>query len=241
MSGHSKWSQIKRQKGVTDKKRGNLFTKLANGIIVAARQGGGDPAMNFKLRLAIEKAKESNVPNDNIERAIKRGTGEEGGATVDEVTYEGFGPGGTAILIEAATDNRNRSASAIRSTLSKFGGNLGSANSVTRLFTPRGVIRVHRESVPDWELFELCAIDAGAEDIEEAAEGFTVYTTPANLHPVTEVLAAKGFAAASSGMEQVPQNRVAVPDEHSRAKLEKLIEELDSNDDVTALYTNADA
>lgn len=240
MSGHSRWTQIKRQKAVTDQKRGGLFTKLGNAITVAAKQGGEDPTMNFKLRITIDKAKQSNMPNENIERAIKRGTGTGEGTTLEEVVYEGFGPAGTAIVIEATTDNKNRTSSNIRSILSKYQGNLGSTGSVLWMFAKKGVIRVEKSAVPNSEQLELQAIDAGADDILEEREGVTIYTTPEMLPTVRKTLEAKGITIAMAETELIPTTKVAITETGTKEKLQKLIEELEECEDVTNYFTNAE-
>ncbi|MDD5039538.1 MAG: YebC/PmpR family DNA-binding transcriptional regulator [Patescibacteria group bacterium] len=241
MSGHSKWRQIKRQKAVTDNKRGNLFTKLANGISIAAKRGGKDPTMNFQLRMAIDKAKAGNMPNENIERAIKRGAGELAGAAIEEVTYEGFGPGGTAIIIQTATDNKNRTAGTIRSTLTKFGGNLGGSGSVQWMFQQRAVIRIAREQITDRDALELALIDAGADDIADETEGITVYASPERFAGIKAALEQSNIQTASADIELVPQNKVALPNERAAERLNELLEELEQNDDVSNYFTNADA
>lgn len=240
MSGHSKWSQIKRQKGISDQKRGNLFTKLANAITIAAKDGGGNPETNFKLRMTIDKARASNMPNGNIDRAIKRGTGELEGATIEEVTYEAYGPNGVAIVIEAATDNKNRTANTVRSTLTKHQGNLGNTGSVLWMFDQRGVIRVAKESITDKETFELTVIEAGAGDITEEEEGFTITTKTADLLSVRRQLEEKNITIESAEIELVPQNTVAIEEQKVRDRITKLLEELEMNDDVTNYFTNAD-
>lgn len=241
MSGHSKWSQIKRQKAVADKKKGNVFTKLGNAITVAAKHGGGDPAMNFKLRIAVEKAKAANMPNDNIERAIKKGGGADGDVQIEEAVYEGFGPGGVAIIVETTTDNKNRTTSILRNTFSKHQGNLGNSGSVGYLFRKNGVIRILKNQVPDKESFELELIDAGASDINEEEEGFTVYTAPTDLATVKEYIEAKGLTMESADIELIPiADKVTLPDEPARQKLSALLEELETADDVNNYFTNAD-
>ncbi|MFA5134958.1 MAG: YebC/PmpR family DNA-binding transcriptional regulator [Patescibacteria group bacterium] len=239
MSGHSKWSQIKRQKGVSDQRRGNLFTKLANAITLAAKHGGGNPEMNFRLRMTIDKARSSNMPNDNIDRAIKRGTGELEGESIEEVTYEAYGPNGVAIVIEAATDNKNRTANTIRSTLAKYGGKLGSTGSVLWMFNQRGIIRVAKKAVPDRETFELAVIDAGAEDFSEDEDGFTITTKVEELPAIKQKLEQGGFAAESAEAELIPQNMVAIEEQKVRDRISGLLEELEENDDVGNCSTNA--
>ena len=240
MSGHSKWSQIKRQKAVTDKKKGGLFTKLANAITVAARNGGGDPAMNFKLRITVEKARAANMPNDNIDRAITKGIGGGDGATLEEVVYEGFGPSGVAIIAEVTTDNKNRSASEIRNIFSKCGGNLGNTGSVGYLFSKKGVLRILKNKVINKDDFELRIIDAGAEDIIEEDEGFTIYTPTESLAPVKDAVEKMGLVPETADIELIPATKVAIADQQIKDKITNLLDELDANDGVTNYYTNAD-
>ncbi|MFH1207667.1 MAG: YebC/PmpR family DNA-binding transcriptional regulator [Patescibacteria group bacterium] len=240
MSGHSKWTQIKRQKAVTDQRRGNLFTKMANTISAIARQGGKDPSMNFRLRMAIDKARESNMPNENIERAIARGSGEIEGVTIEEVMYEGFGPHGTALIIDVTTDNKNRTASEIRSILAKYHGSLGNTGSVAYMFTRKGVIRIPKTSVKDKDEFTLKMIDSGADDIADEEEGFTIYTAPHELQKVSQAVGQAGLILASTGLEMVPTSRVTLPDEPAKKQLSTLLEELEANDDVSDYFTNAE-
>ncbi|MFA5051525.1 MAG: YebC/PmpR family DNA-binding transcriptional regulator [Patescibacteria group bacterium] len=240
MSGHSKWAQIKRQKAVSDNRRGNLFTKLANAVSVAARQGGKDPTMNFRLRMAIDKAKVSNMPNENIERAIARGAGEIEGVTIEEVTYEGFGPHGTAIIIDVTTDNKNRSATEIRSILAKYNGTLGNTGSVSYMFTRKGAIRISKTNIKDKEEFTLKMIDAGADDIVEEDEGFSVYTAPADVQKVGQAIEREGFTLDATGVEMLPMNKVVPPNEAAKEQIYKLLEELEANDDVSDYFTNAE-
>ncbi len=240
MSGHSKWTQIKRQKAVTDQRRGNMFTKLANTISVVTRQGGKDPSMNFRLRMAIDKAKASNMPNENIERAIARGAGEIEGVTIEEVVYEAFGPYGVALIIDVTTDNKNRTASEIRSILAKYNGTLGNTGSVGYMFSRKGVIRVSKNGITDKDEFTLKIIDAGADDIVEEEEGFTIYAQPSELQKIAQSVEQLGLKTASTGLEMVPTTRVSLPNEASKETLFKLLEELEANDDVSDYFTNAE-
>lgn len=235
MSGHSKWSKIHRQKGVADNKRGALFTKLGNNIAVAAKAGGGDPTTNFKLQLAIEQAKSGNMPKDNIDRAIKRGTGELAGGKIEEITYEGFGPDNIAFMIDCLTDNRNRTSAAMKHVLSKFGGNLGGPNSVSWMFEQKGIVRTGEI---DDEL-ELELIDAGANDIIQEEDGSTIFTNPADLKKVKNLLTQKNLAVDYAEIEQVPKDKKIIGDK-TKEKLEKVFAELDDNEDVNNFYTNAD-
>ena len=240
MSGHSKWSQIKRQKAVTDGKRSNLFTKLGNTIAVAVKEGGKDPDSNFRLRMAIDKAKASNMPNDNIKRAIKRGAGEIEGVIIEKVVYEGFGPAGVAIIIEATTDNKNRTAAAIRNILTKHGGNLGGNGSVAWMFDKKGVLRVANEDVVDKDALELSLIDAGADEIITEDEGMLIYAPAQQLPALKKALEEQNIAPASAEVEMVPQNKIVVRDARDQKKLEKISEELERDDDVSNYFTNAD-
>jgi len=240
MSGHSKWSQIKRQKAVSDQKKGNIFTKLGNAISIAARHGGKDPSMNFHLRVAIDTAKAANMPNDNIDRAVARGVGEVEGMTLEEVTYEGFGPHGVAIMIDVTTDNKNRTAPEIRSILAKYNGSLGNAGSVAWMFNKKGVIRVLKNTIKDKDDFTLKIIDAGAEDISEEEEGITILTQPQDLQKANTAIQQLGLTPVSTAIEMVPTNKVKLPNDSAKESLTKLLEELDTNDDVNNYFTNAD-
>jgi YebC/PmpR family DNA-binding regulatory protein len=236
MSGHSKWASIKHQKGVKDARRGASFTKFANLISVAAR-GGADPATNFKLRLAVDSAKKASVPNANIERAIKRGSGQDGGAAFEEVMYEGYGPGGVAVLVETATDNRNRTASEVRSSFSKHGGGLGTTGSVAYQFAQRGLIVVPATNM---DTATMDAIEAGAEDVEEGEGQLIVYTKPTELDTVRKALAEKGYAAEKAELSFEPSTTIQVSDEATARKLMHLMDALDELDDVTNTYSNFD-
>ncbi len=238
MSGHSKWSQIKRQKGVADARRGQQFTKLAREIGVAVRQGGPDPQSNFKLRLIVQKAKDSNLPLENIERAIRRASGGTDGAALAEVNYEGYGPGGSAILIQAFTDNRNRTISEIRNVLSRGGGNLGESGCVTWLFDARGVIVIDATKVNAEEV-ALFAIDAGADDVKVEGDTLEVYTQSQGLEVVRKALELKRIAIASSELSMVPKTLVKL-DEKSALQALKLMDKLEELDEVQRVFTNAD-
>lgn len=235
MSGHSKWAGIKHKKAIVDAKRGNLFTKLANAITVAAKMGGGDPNMNASLRMAVDQARAANMPKDNIERAIKRGTGELGGAAVEQLIYEGFGPGNVAIIVEALSDNRNRTNSDIRTVFSKTGGRI--ADSGVRFqFTQRGVVRLQVPAGQE-ETFEEAVIETAAEDYQ-VGEGFaTVYTAIPELHTAKQALEDAGFKAESANIEWVA-NQPVEPEDEVLEKLAKLVDALEENDDVTSVYTN---
>jgi len=238
MSGHSKWSQIKRQKGVADAKRGQLFTKLAREISVAVRQGGADTQSNFKLRLIMQKARDNNMPLENIDRAIKRASGGADGAALSEVTYEGYGPGGSAILAQALTDNKNRTLSEVRNILSRGGGNLGESGSVTWLFDSRGVIIADATKV-DAEEVALFAIDAGAEDVKIEGTTLEVNTKPQDLEAVRKALELKKVTISSSELSMVPKTMVKL-DEKAALQALKLLDKLEELDEVQHVYTNAD-
>jgi YebC/PmpR family DNA-binding regulatory protein len=239
LSGHSKWASIKRKKGATDAKRGQLFSKLVRAIIVAARDGGPDPTANLALQNAIEKAREAAMPKDNIERAIAKGSGTGGDAAAYEtVTYEGYGPGGTAIFIEALTDNRNRTAADVRHVFSKSDGNLGESGSVAWLFERKGVILV--EGSADEDELMLAAADAGADDVEVEESSYRVLTAPENLHAVRAALEQGGLAIESAESTMVPKTEVSIEDENTARKVVRLMDELEENDDVQAVYSNFD-
>ncbi len=238
MSGHSKWHSIKHKKAVVDARRGQHFTKLARAITVAAREGGGDPDGNPSLALAVQKARDASMPKDNIERAIAKGTGEGVDADqIETVLYEGYGPGGVALLIEALTDNRNRTGADVRHLLSKHGGNLGEPGSVSYLFDKRGVIVVDASRYDEDDL--MPAIDAGAEDISRDDDVFEVITEPSDLVPVREALREAGVEFESADMTQRPKSRVPL-EEADAAKLLKLIDALEESDDVGAVHANFD-
>jgi YebC/PmpR family DNA-binding regulatory protein len=236
VAGHSKWAQIKRQKGVADARRGQLFTKLGREITIAAREGGPDPEGNPRLRLAIQRAREANMPADTIERAIKRSTGAGDAAALEEIVYEGYGPGGAAILIEATTDNRNRAAAEIRSVLTRAGGSLGEAGCVAWNFEARGVIdaQIGRHNA---EEIELLAIDAGAEDFRVEDGTIEVYTAPADLESVRTALERAGCTVTSAEISMVPKTTVQLSEQETLANL-RLIERLEELDDVQHVYTN---
>jgi YebC/PmpR family DNA-binding regulatory protein len=239
MSGHSKWSSIKHKKAATDARRGQLFTKLARAIAVAAREGGGDPDANFALAAAIEKARGYSMPKDNIQRAIDRGTGAGGGTEqIERVVYEGYGPGGTAILVEALTDNRNRTGSEIRHAFDKHGGSLGEPGSVAWQFESRGVVVVDGERYSEDDL--LAAIDAGADDIAADGDLLKVTSEPRALAAVRAALEDAGVEIQSAELTMEPKAVVQVDSEAEARALLKLIEELDDHDDVEAVQANFD-
>ena len=240
MSGHSKWSSIKHKKGAADARRGKLFSKLSRAIIVAARDGGGDPAANLALQNAIEKARSYSVPKDNIERAIARGTGADTAAeTFEHVVYEGYGPSGVAVIVEALTDNRNRTASDVRHAFDKNDGNLGGSGAVTWLFERRGVALVPAEGVDEDELM-LAAADAGADDVSLDGSTYQIVSRPEALARVREALAGAGFAVESAELTMVPKTTVEVADESAAKKVLRLIDQLEENDDVQDVFANFD-
>ncbi|MDP2671258.1 MAG: YebC/PmpR family DNA-binding transcriptional regulator [bacterium] len=237
MSGHSKWSTIKRQKGANDAKRGQAFTKAGNALTVAAREGGGNPDSNFKLRLAIDAARAVNMPKENIERAITRATGTSGEKSLEEVIYEGYGPAGVAIMIDAVTDNKIRTTSEIRSLLERAGGSLGGPGSVNYLFKATSAIDV-KAADPD-QVF-LAAADAGAEDVEQNGESVTVYTVPQKLEEVKEKLRAAGFEVTGWEVSKKAASQVAVNDPKQAETVLNLVNRLEDLDDVQKVYANFD-
>jgi YebC/PmpR family DNA-binding regulatory protein len=240
VSGHSKWASIKRRKGAVDAKRGNLFSKLTRAIIVAAREGGPDPAGNLALQNAIEKAREASMPKDNIERAIARGSGAAGdGAAFDHVTYEGYGPGGVAVFVEALTDNRNRTAAEVRHIFTKHDGNLGESGSVMWLFERKGVVLVDGEGVDEDEL-TLAAAEGGAEDVSQDGSSFQVTSAPEDLAAVRAAIEEAGFPVESAQLTMLPKTTVPIEDEADARKLLRLMDALDDNDDVQDAYANFD-
>lgn len=240
MSGHSKWSTIKHKKGAADAKRGQLFTKLSKAIIVAAKEGGADPAANLSLQNAIEKAKSYSMPKDTIERAIARGAGTDADAAAYEtIVYEGYGPDGVAVLVEALTDNRNRTASDVRHLFTKNGGNLGTTGAVAWLFERRGIVLVDADGVDEDELM-LAAAEGGAEDVERDGSVFEVSSAPEDLAAVRQAIEAAGIAVESAELSMVPKTTVEVAEEPSAKKLIRLIEALEENDDVQGVYANFD-
>jgi len=238
MSGHSKWHSIKHKKGALDAKRGKIFTKLIKEITVAARSGGGDPAGNPRLRKAINDAKAENMPNDTIERAIKRGTGELEGASYEEVVYEGYGPGGVALMIEVTTDNKNRTVAELRHLFSKNGGNLGETGSVAWMFHRKGQIIVSRDARDEDEMLEI-ALEAGAEDMQSDEESYSILTAPEDFEAVLSAIKAKGIEPASAEVTNVPQNYVKLEGKDAQQML-KLMEALEDHDDVQKISANFD-
>jgi YebC/PmpR family DNA-binding regulatory protein len=235
MSGHSKWSTIKYKKGAKDVQRGKLFAKLARAVEVAARQGGGDPAANAALAQAIDKAKSASVPNDNIERAIKRGVGDVEGAHYDEIWYEGYAAGGVALYVQVLTDNRNRAASGVRSTFGRHGGNLGEPGSVGYLFEQKGYIL----ALGSEDDVMLAALDAGAEDVRPSGDQFEVITSPPDFSAVRQALEEAGVGVESSEITQIPSATIPLGEETARSVL-RLVDALEELDDVQAVYANFD-
>jgi YebC/PmpR family DNA-binding regulatory protein len=237
MSGHSKWASIKRDKGANDAKRGQLFTKLGREIAVAARDGA-DPTSNSRLRLAIQRARDSNMPVDTIERAIKRGAGHGEGSNYSEISYEGYGPGGVAVLVDVLTDNRNRSAAEVRAVFSKAGGNLGESGSVRWLFDQKGVLTVLLDG-KDPDEIAMQAIEVGADDFEIMNDAIEIYTEPANLSDVRSALEASGTSVASSETSMIPKTTVDL-DEKTAEQVMRLIDRLEDLDDVQQVHANFD-
>lgn len=235
MAGHSKWAKIHRGKAVEDAKRGAIFTKLGNTIAIAAR-AGADPEMNFTLRLAVDKAKAANMPAANIQRAIDRGSGKLGGEQIQEVMYEGYGPGGSAILVECATDNINRTYPDVRLAFTKHGGNIAEKGAVAFQFERKGMIIVKAKG----EDFLLAALDAGADDVEEDEDETTVYTDPKKLAEVRDNLKNAGVEIAEAELTYIPKNTVEITDASTAGKIERLMEALDNLDDVSATHVNFD-
>ncbi|WP_395719004.1 YebC/PmpR family DNA-binding transcriptional regulator [Prosthecobacter sp.] len=237
MAGHNKWSKIKRGKAITDAKRGNVFSKLAKEITLAAKAGGGSPDMNARLRSAINAAKAANVPNENIDRAIKKGTGELAGAALEEITYEAYAPGGVAMMIEIVTDNRNRSANDLRTLLSKNNGTFADAGSVAYMFQRRGEIRLDKSAATEDQLMEL-ALDAGADDIVDEGDEWVVYTPTDKLFHVAGVLRDKGVASRSQKLIYQPQTTVTISDVDTAKSLIRLYDLLDDYDDSQNIHAN---
>jgi len=238
MSGHSKWSTIKHKKGAADAKRGRLFTKLIKEITMSARVGGGSVESNPRLRSAVQAAKKASMPSDNIDKAIKRGTGELEGVTYEEVAYEGYGPGGAALLIEVMTDNKNRTTAEIRHLLTKYGGNMGSAGSVAFQFSKKGYIAIEKSAAKEDALMEL-ALEAGAEDfVTEDADVFEILTDPASFEAIRSKIEEKGIAIQTAEVQSVPQNTIAVGDKGP--SLLKLLEMIEDHEDVQKVWSNGD-
>ncbi|NQW02454.1 MAG: YebC/PmpR family DNA-binding transcriptional regulator [Acidobacteria bacterium] len=238
MSGHSKWHTIKHKKGAADAKRGKIFTRIIKELTVAARNGGGDPDMNPRLRTVIADAKQVNMPADNIKRAIRRGTGEEEGVSYDEVMYEGYGPGGVAVLVDTLTDNRNRTVSEVRFIFGKYGGNLGEANSVGWMFDKKGLIVVDKSTTQEDVLMDT-ALEAGADDMKDDGETWEVTCSPDAHQAVVDAIKASGVEPTRSEVAMLPQNYVTIEGKALRQMM-KLMEALDDNDDTRNVWSNAD-
>lgn len=239
MAGHSKWANIKHRKGAVDAKRGKIFTRLIKEITVAARMGGGDPDGNPRLRSAIATARSENMPKDNITRAIKKGTGELEGEVYDEILYEGYGPGGIAVLVECMTDNRNRTVAEVRHAFSKSNGNLGESGCVAYMFDKKGMICVDQSTTSEEELMDM-AIEAGADDVEEDGDQFQIVTAPEDFDDVRENLEKAGVEIAEASLTMIPSNTVDVTEEKQAKALIKLLQTLEENEDVQNVHANCD-
>ncbi len=238
MSGHSKWSTIKRKKGAADAKRGKLFTKAIKEITIAAREGGGDPTGNPRLRLAVDNAKAINMPSDNIDRAIKKATGELEGVTYHELTYEGYAPGGIALLVEVATDNKNRTVAEVRHLFSKYNGNMGESGSVAWMFEKKGIISLSKQDKSEDEIMEII-LDAGAEDLQTEEEFFEIQTDVESFEPVRKALLNNNLNVENASLQWVAKDNISIKGE-SAEQVMKLIEALEDCDDVQNVYSNAD-
>ena len=240
MSGHSKWHNIQAKKGKTDAARGKIVTKIGREIAIAVREGGANPDTNGKLKDIIAKAKANNMPNDNIQRSIKKAAGEGTGANYEEMMYEGYAPGGVAIICQIVTDNRNRTSSDVRHIFDKNGGSLGTPGSVNYMFDNKGVIVIEKQPGMDEDEVMMQALEAGAEDVKVEEDVFEVFTAPNDFSAVRENLEAAGFAFLSAEKQMIPQNTVAITDLDTLAKVQKLLDMLDDNDDVSEVYHNAE-
>ncbi len=240
MSGHSKWHNIQAKKGKADAQRGAVFTKIGREIAIAVREGGANPESNGKLRDIIAKAKANNMPNDNIQRSIKKASGELSNVIYEEITYEGYAPGGVAVIVDTISDNRNRTASDIRHCFAKYGGNMGTTGSVGFMFDERGVLVVEREPGSDEDEMMMLALDAGAEDVKVDDDVFEIYTAPNDFSTVREALEKQGLAFLSAEVQKIPQNTVAVTDPDTVQKIQKMLDLLEENDDVQNVFHNAD-
>lgn len=240
MSGHSKWANIKAKKGKTDAVRGKIFTKIGREIAIAVREGGSNPDSNSKLRDVIAKAKSNNMPNDNIQRSIKKAAGELGNVIYEEITYEGYGPGGIALIVETITDSRNRTASDVRHAFSKNGGSMGVTGSVNFMFDKKGVLVIERTDETDEDEMMMTVLDAGAEDMEALDDAFEVITDPNEFSAIREKLEGEGITFLSAEVQMVPQNTVTPADDEVLTKMGKLLDMLDDNDDVQNVWHNAD-
>ena len=237
MSGHSKWNNIKNKKAKTDAQKGKIFTKIGKEIAIAVRDGGPDPSANSKLRDLIEKAKANNVPNDNIERAIKKASGADAVA-YEEITYEGYGPSGVAVIVTTATDNRNRTAGEVRHFFDKYGGNMGTSGCVAFMFTDKGVIIIEKDDAIDEDALMEASLESGAEDFSSDDEVYEIYTEPADLSAVKEALVAAGYIIASAELDKIPSSYVTLESDDDIKNMNLLIEHLEDNDDVQDIYHN---
>ena len=240
MSGHSKWHNIQAKKGKADAARGAVFTKIGREIAIAVRDGGANPESNGKLRDVIAKAKANNMPNDNIQRSIKKVSGELSNVTYEQITYEGYAPGGVAVIVDTITDNRNRTVSDVRHCFAKNGGNLGNSGSVAFMFDEKGVLVVERKPGMDEDEMMMLALDAGAEDMKADEDAFEIYTSPADFSAVREALEQQGLTFLSAEVDKIPQNTVAIDDPEVLKSIQKLLEMLDDNDDVQNVFHNAE-
>ena len=240
MSGHSKWHNIQAKKGKADAKRGAIFTKIGREIAIAVREGGANPESNGKLRDVIAKAKANNMPNDNIQRSIKKASGEMGDVNYEQITYEGYAPGGVAVIVDTITDNRNRTVSDVRHCFAKNNGNLGNSGSVAFMFDEKGVLVVERTPGMDEDEMMMTALDAGAEDMKVEDDVFEIYTSPADFSAVREELEKQGLSFLSAEVNKIPQNTVAITDPDTLKDVQKLLDMLEDNDDVQNVYHNAE-
>ena len=240
MSGHSKWHNIQAKKGKADAARGAIFTKIGREIAIAVRDGGANPESNGKLRDVIAKAKANNMPNDNIQRSIKKASGELSNVVYEQITYEGYAPGGVAVIVDTITDNRNRTASDVRHCFAKNDGNLGTTGSVGFMFDEKGVLVVERAPGSDEDEMMMTVLDAGAEDMKTLEDVYEIYTAPSDFHNVREALEGQGMTFLSAEVQKLPQNTVTIPDEDTLQKVQKLLEMLEENDDVQNVYHNAE-
>ncbi|MBQ2730189.1 MAG: YebC/PmpR family DNA-binding transcriptional regulator [Clostridia bacterium] len=237
MSGHSKWNNIKNKKAKTDAQKGKIFTKIGKEIAIAVRDGGPDPSSNSKLRDLIEKAKANNVPNDNIDRAIKKASGADA-VSYEEITYEGYGPSGVAVIVTTATDNRNRTAGEVRHFFDKYGGNMGTSGCVAFMFTDKGVILIEKDDSIDEDALMEAALESGAEDFSSDEDVFEIYTEPADLSAVKEALVGAGYTIASADLDKIPSSYVTLESEDDIKNMNLLIEHLEDNDDVQDIFHN---
>ena len=240
MSGHSKWHNIQAKKGKADAQRGAVFTKIGREIAIAVREGGANPESNGKLRDIIAKAKANNMPNDNIQRSIKKASGELSNVVYEEITYEGYAPGGVTVIVDTISDNRNRTASDIRHCFAKYGGNLGTTGSVGFMFDERGVLVIEREPGSDEDEMMMIALDAGAEDVKVDEDVYEILTAPNDFSTVRENLEKQGYTFLSAEVQKIPQNTVAVTDPDTILKIQKMLDLLEENDDVQNVFHNAD-